>query len=119
MRLSGWRIRRRASRRIGSICRGPRFGTATTRNGPVKDPFRVFVFLWLAARSRVVRLEEHGLAVRRPESLVDELLNALPLVGLGRVQVTSRVHVDGMDAEELAGPMASRAPVTHDAQRLT
>src|SRR5258708_32021149 len=45
----------------------------------------------------------------RTHALVDELLQALALVGLGRIDVALRVGGDAMHAEELAGLAAAVA----------
>src|SRR5256885_3958957 len=57
-------------------------------------------------------------AAHRANALVDELLQALALVGLGRVEVALRVGGDAVHAEELAGLAAAVAETGQLLQRL-
>ena len=52
------------------------------------------------------------------EPLVDELLQAPALVGLGRVDVALRVGRDAVHGEELAGLAAAVAEARQDLQRV-
>ena len=54
----------------------------------------------------------------RRQPLVDELLQAPALVGLGRVDVALRIGRDAVDGEELAGLPAAVAEARQDLQRL-
>src|SRR5687767_11399835 len=63
---------------------------------------------------------EHALVRRRDRTntLEHELLDALPLVGLRRVEVALRIRRDAVDGEELAGLTAAAAERGEHVERL-
>src|SRR5689334_5444565 len=72
---------------------------------------RDIVCSWQASRPALLLGPDHPLFLlrHRREALVDELLHALALVGLGCIDVALRVGRDAVDGVELAGLPAAVA----------
>src|SRR2546427_8638064 len=110
---------------LRKIKREPTDEDSTNRYDPtsyslLENP-TVPLYRYSDAQSTLTRARPgHALAAAadRADALVDELLQALALVGLGRVEVALRVGGDAVHAEELAGLAAAVAEAGQLLQRL-